>query len=408
MDFPTFGDYFRLARDEVLTKNGNLSVSAINRDGTDLNILMASAAAMADQATTQLVGVQNGLYIQSASAQDLDRLVFDRYGLFRKQASSSLGSVEFTTATTNPATFSIPVGTLLQTIDGIQFSTTVGSVFNAGTAGPLTVSVQSVLAGSNQQAKANSITSIISQISGSPSNLRVNNQLATAGADNEETDQSLRKRAQNFFQTVRRGTLSALEEGALAVPGVTKATAIEVLDTAGRSARFVQLIISDAFTDALVGISNNSPSKIKYDAQSQQLAFTVFNALSDVRAAGVYVDVRVAQVVFQPISIGLQFEAGVNADDVAQNARVAIVNFVNNLSPNQPMLISDLTSILQTIDGLLFNGNEIVSPPGDIIPQTLQVIRTTLGIVGAVSLQSNNSLRITTNPDAFINANTTT
>lgn len=408
MDFPTFGDYFRIARDEVLTKNGNLSVSAVNRDGSDVNILMASAAAMADQATTQLVGVQNALYIQSASGQDLDRLVFDRYGLFRKPASSSLGSVEFTTATTNPSAFAIPSGTLLQTVDGIQFATTIDSVFNSGTSGPLTVAVQSVLAGANQQAKANSITSIISGLVGSPSNLTVNNQLATAGADDAETDDSLRSRAQQFFQTVRRGTLAALEEGALAVPGVTKATAIEVLDTAGRPARFVQLIISDAFTNALVGIDNTSPSKLKYDAQSQQLAFTVFNALEDVRAAGVYIDVRVAQVIFQPISLGLQFVAGVNADDVAQNARVAIVNFVNNLSPNQPMLISSLVSVLQTINGLLLNGNIIVSPPGDIIPQTLQVIRTTLGIVGAVSLQSNNSLRLTTNPDAFINANTTT
>ena len=87
-----------------------------------------------------------------------------------------------------------------------------------------------MLAGLNQQVKAETITSIIDFPSGGPADLVVTNAAATFGAANEETDITLRARARAFWSTARRGTLSAIKQGALAVPGIETASCFELVD----------------------------------------------------------------------------------------------------------------------------------------------------------------------------------
>jgi hypothetical protein len=402
-DFPTRADLFRILRDEVLSQNAKLSLEAVERDGTDANVLLAASAEAGDEVVGQLVRVAAGQFLDSAEGQLLDRLVFDRYGLVRKPASPALGTVEFTTTVANPAAFTIPANTLLQTADGIQYTTVDASTFPIASTGPVYVQVRSVLAGLDQQAKKNTITSIVTPITGSPADLAVNNSIATSGADDAESDASLRERARRFFTTARRGTLTAIEQGALAVPGVRRATAIEVIDVLGRPARLVQLIIADAFTDALVEQDVDPPT---YQTQSQALSQAVFSSLSDVRAAGIFVQVFVAQVVLQPVILQLRFQAGVNADQTALVARASVVAATNDLLPGEIWAVADMLDILSKVPGLApIQGDEVSSPAGDVVPKALQVIRTSLNLVTVQPIQTDNSnpvLTPTTNPDAFL------
>jgi hypothetical protein len=402
-DFPTFSDLFRVERDEVLARNAKLSLEAVERDGTDANVLLAAAAAAGDEVVAQLIAVCAAQYIDSAQGSALDKLAFDRYGLVRKPASPATGSVQFRTTVANPATFTIPIGTVVQTPDGIQFVTTGAVIFLIGSVGPVVATVRSVLAGASQQAQTNTITSIVSPIPGQPTDLKVNNPLATAGADDAEIDADLRDRARQFFVTARRGTLAAIEQGALAVPGVRRATAIEVIDVLGRPARVVELVIADAFTDALVQ-QNTNP--VSYQVQSQSLSQTVYNGLLDVRAAGIFVQVFVAQVIVQPIVLNLTFNAGVDANFVALIARATVVATVNSLRPGQTLVLQTVLTALQGVAGLAFTGNEIESPAGDIVPLALQVIRTSLNQTTiCVAIQTDGVSAIlanTTNPDNFI------
>lgn len=395
-DFPAFQELFRVGRDEILTRNSSLTREVIEREGSDANAIVAGEAAVGDEVIGQLTKVAAGLYLDSAKGQDLDRLVFDRYGLTRKPASPAMGSVVFTTTAPAPGAFSIPLGTKLQAIDGEQFITTAAASFAAASTGPVTVAVRSVLAGASQQAANNTITSIVTQISGQPTDLRVNNTVATAGADDEEKDESLRDRARQFFTTARRGTLAAIRVAALGVPGVRTATAFEVIDVFGRPAKAVQLVVSDAFTDQLVNVN---PTPATYQAQSQVLSTTVFNALEDVRAAGIFVDVSVAQVVLQGVTLGLRFLAGVNVDTVALKARAIVAATINSQRPGQAMTISSLISALQLITGLIVTGQEIISPAGDVVAEPLQVLRTSLSLVVASSLQPDQALQGSGNPD---------
>ena len=215
MDFPTRQDLFRAARDEVLRLNGQLTREAVERDGSDANIILNAAVAAAEEVVGSLIDLCAGQFLDSANEEALDRLVYDRYGLVRKGAATALGTVEFSTVVANPTAFTITAGTTLATADGIQFVTTLATSFSAGSTGPVYVPVRSVLAGADQQASIGTITSVIDGIGGSPGDLSVNNAVATAGADDQETDSSLRDRARRFFSAAQRGTIGAVESAAL-------------------------------------------------------------------------------------------------------------------------------------------------------------------------------------------------
>lgn len=397
-DFPSFDDLFRAGRDEALIRQGKLTREVIEREGSDANILNALSAAAGEQVIDQLTDTESGLFLDSAEDEALDRLVFDRYGLVRKSASPALGSVSFSVSTATTAAFTIPAGTLLASLDGIQYATTQSVLFPLNSVGPVLAPISSVLAGKSQQAAANTITSLISSITGAPSSLVVTNTIATAGADDDELDDSLRDRARQFFITARRGTIAAIETGALAVQGVRTAKAFEVNDALGRPARFVLLVVSDAFTDALANLSATPPT---YAAQSKQLALAVFNGLSDVRPAGIFVQVVVAQVILQPIQLALTFQAGVDADATAEEARSLVTSYINSLQPGVSLTRANIVNAIRSVSGLFITGNEVASPAGDVAVRPLQVLRTSLSLVVASASQVGSPLSLTSNPDAF-------
>lgn len=377
-DVPTFDDLFRVARDEILARNPHISREVVEREGTDVNALVAAGVAAADEVMAQLAVAIAGQFLDSAQGDALDRLVFDRYGLRRKPAAPALGQVEFTTTAAAPGAFSIPASTVLQTATGVQILTVASVTYPAGSVGPVTATVRSTLAGLSQQAGRDTITSIVSQIAGAPADLRVNNPLATAGADDEEEDESLRDRARRFFSTARRGTLAAIEAGALAVPGVRTAHVFETLDSSGRPARHAQVVVSDAFTESLVDVT---PTPTTYQSQAATLATTVFNALDDVRGAGIFVRVLVAIVTLLPVRLSLSFVAGVDTDAVSDEARAVIVAYVNGRSPGQRAVVADMIAQLATVPGLIVTGAEVTTPVGDVVPTTLEVLRTSLALV---------------------------
>lgn len=378
-DLVDFNLLFRIARDEALRLNSRLTSTIIDRPGTDANVLLAGAAAAAEEVLAQLQLTEAGLFLDSAVGAALDRLVFDRYGLTRKPAAAAQGFVQFRTTAPNPGAFTIPSGSQLQTADGIQYVTTAAVTFPAAVKGPIQASVRSALAGVDQQARAGTITSIVSQITNSPTDLVVTNVDATAGADDEETDDSLRNRARLFFVTARRATKSALEAAALGVAGVETATAFETLNFSGEPARRVQLVVADAFTIQLASFSETPPPA--YQTQAQALALIVQNALSDVRAFGIQVDVVVAAVVLLPIILRLTYNAGADIPTATIQARAAAVSYCNGLAPGTTFDPLALVDALRPVSGLFISGQEVASPPGPVVPNPTQVLRTSLEIV---------------------------
>lgn len=377
-DFPGFTDLFRVARDEIVASNARLSVDVVDREGTDANALVAAMAAVGEEVTAQLVSVNASLFLDTASGADLDRLVQDRYGMLRKQAAPAFAQIQFTTLAATGSAFSIPSGTEVATADGRKFITVSAVTFPAASTGPIFVTARSVIAGLDQQVKAGTITSILGSIPGRPNDLAVNNALASFGAADKETDAALRARASNFFTNARRGTLSAIEQGALAVPQVRSAKAFEALEGAATPAGMVYLTVADQYTDGLALLTAPVPA---YSAQSDAVREAVAASLSEYRAAGVYVEINVAQVVMQPIKLAIVFSSNVDTETVALAVRAAALSYVNQLQPGQAIDVNNLAAQVQAVSGVIATGQEVVVPAGNVVPTPLQVLRTTLNLV---------------------------
>ncbi len=395
-DIPSRQELFRIARDEILAHNSRLKRDVIERDGTDANAIVAAISGVGDEISLTMARICAAQFLSSARGQPLRRVVFDRYGLVEVPAGAALTTVQFSTTAGAPVTFSIPKDTKVQTNDGRQFVTIVAATYLAGSTGPLSVPVRSVLAGLSQQVRAGSITAIVDTLQNAPADLRVTNGLATSGGANSEEDDDLRSRAQAFWTTVQKGTRAAVVADARAVPGVKRAEGVEIVDELGRPVRG-QLIIADQFTDALV--SETTPPA--YETQSQSLAAQVSLELEDTRAFGVAVDVLVGQVVLQSVILALNFAAGAAIDVAALRARAACVNYINGLNPGATLDPVALIAVLRLVPGLVVTGSEILSPPAPVVPATLQVLRTSLSLVTAVSTTSDRVLQ-SSNPDVGV------
>jgi uncharacterized phage protein gp47/JayE len=371
----------------------------LDRQGTDANALNNGMAATGDEVVGALARTQAATFLDTSEKGELDRLVFDRFGILRKQAAPARGSFTLNTVDPAPANFSVPVGTLFSTPDGVQFVSEAPASFLAGSTGPVYVTVRSVLAGLNQQVPAGTEVSITSSIVGAPTDLFAACPLATAGADDIESDDSLRDRARDFFTNARRGTLASLIVGALSAPGVRTAAAFETVDSLGRPVGSAQVIVGDAYTDALV-VQGSNPAQ--YQTQSQVLALTVASVLDDYRAAGIYVAVRVGQTILQGFQLGLTFTPSVSLDPdlVALQARSLIVQYVNNSVAGALITRATLQALLDTVPGLVSGQNTIISPSADIQAGPLQLIRTNLGICVANAISPVFALQGSSNPDA--------
>lgn len=378
MDRPTYADLFSIARNQLLQANPRLT--AVDREGSDANALVASIAAVGDEVAQQVAYVAAASFLDTATGLNLDRLVFDRYGLVRKPAAAALGTVQFTSATGAASTFGIPVQTKLVTADGTQFETTQPATFTLGSNGPVTVPVRSVLAGTTQQAGIGEINTLLSPVPGGVADLAVTNALATAGAADPETDAELRERARRFFTTVQRGTLASIEQAARGVPGVRYAAAFEDIDAYGQQTGYVSLAVTDQYTDTLALLGT---VPFAYQAQSQQLAERVALAVDQARAAGIYVATIVAQVVLQPVTLLLRVKAGFDTQTVSLEARAACVQVVNALAPGALLTVAALNAALANVNGLYQSSDTVTLPVATVVPTPLQVIRTNLQLVVA-------------------------
>lgn len=380
-DFPRAQDLFRVGRDEVVSRAERLTLNAVDRDGTDANIVMYGMSAVGEEVIGQLASVEEGLWLDSATKAKLDKLAWDRYGLLRKPAAPAFVTLTFSCPSASGAAFAIPTNTKVRTADGHEFIVVIGTTFPAGSVGPVYATARSTLAGIDQNVRPGTITSITSQLIGSPVGLTVTNELAAAGGDNAESDDSFKGRIRKFWKSARRGTKGAIEAGALAVPGVTNAVAFEGLTGAGYPNRMVSLVITDAFTDALIKQGVTVPT---YETRSQAFAREVWNGLDEYRAWGIAVSVKVAAVQLISVAMRLHFQAGVSDPDLlALYARTMVVQRINELDPGEiydPVIHT--LPILAVIPGLDYKGDEVASPPGTIDPTSpYQVLRTTLALV---------------------------
>ena len=361
-DLPTRLDLYALGRQFVLTRAVKIDPAQVDVQGSDVNIFVGSVSVIGDAIVKQLGYSAARLLIDGADQDDLDRLAFDRYGLTRKGASAAVGVVRMFRASFAAGAGTVPIGTELTTLSGVVYVTTTVATFGASSLVAF-ANVRAVQAGHVNQVGANTIRAFKSTSTLFDKTLQVTNDTPTAGGEDAEDDDTFRARIRQFWSTARRATLSAIVFGALTVPGVVSAQAIEALTPGAMPARVVNLFIADSS-----GVA------------SQPLADAVRVALDDFRAAGIAVIVNTSLPLLVDVQLQLQFAANVDTVSLTDQIRSAVVEFVNSLPVNGTLYVAQLHSVLQRFaaDGLIVSDATIVAPTGDLVPAVNQTLRTTL------------------------------
>ena len=360
-DLPTRLDLFALGRDYVTQRATKIDPAQVDIEGSDVNLFVGVTSVIGDQIIKQLAARAGALTLDGSDDEDLDRYAFDRYQLARKGASPARGTIRIFRASFVGGAGSIPIGTKLVTNTGFEYITVTTATLGAS---DLTTSanVRAVEAGKATQVGAAAIVRFQNPGGLFDKTLESINDAATAGGEDAEDDETFRSRIRSFWKTARRGVLAAIEFGALSVPGVVSAQAVEILTVGANPARLVQLFISDS-----TGVASDA------------LAIEVRSALDDFRAAGIQVLISTSLPLIVDIQIRLAFRANVDTLTLTDNIRSALVEFVNSLPVNGTLYVLQLGSVLQRFaeDGLLVNLGTLVSPVGDLVPSVGQTIRTT-------------------------------
>lgn len=361
-DLPTRTDLFAIGRNYVTARARKIDPAQIDIIGSDANLFVGATSYIASEIVYQIAQAAGDLLLDSSRAEKLDRFAWDRYQEIRKGASSGLGEVTFYRDSLAGGAGSIPIQTRLATKTGVEYITTTTASFSTTTS-EARAYVRSVQAGRSQQVGANAIR-IISQPSllFDPS-MRVNNEFATAHADDTELDPVFCERIRGFWKAARRGTLDAISYGATQVAGVESASAVEVLTPYNQPARVVDLYVADSS-----GIASSA------------IADTIREELKNWRAAGIQVAIYTCAVQIVTVKYKLTFRAGIQTAPVTERIRATTVESVNSLGGNATLFKGKLQGILNMFasSGLIPDDSSIVEPAGDIIPERGKTIRTTI------------------------------
>jgi len=371
-DYPTRAELFQVGADAVLVRadarppGRRISPDEVYTEGSDINLVLNGAASMAHEVLYQSQRRIKGLLLDGAEGEDLDRLVADRWSptIVRKQASPAVVPLVFARSSGPLAGVVMVVGTRFKTLTGLEFELTAAATFLPGSNGPVSAPSRAVTTGTATNVAIGTITLPSAPLP--DPDIQVTNMVVAAGGDDIESDGRLRARARRFYLAARRGTVSAIEFGALTVPGVRSATVIEQLDTFGDPNGRVDVYIADPN-----GNGNSS------------LGSEVALALYEYRAAGVVVQVVGATPVYQPIVLLLRFQAGIDTALAFDRVRLAVTAAVNQIGPQTTLAVSLITEACRRVPGVIVLDDAVVTPAGDVVPAVGQIIRTTLDLVTA-------------------------
>jgi uncharacterized phage protein gp47/JayE len=299
MAAPSFDDLFDLGKAEMLLRRPDLFLAP----GDVTDFVVAAAAAMADKNIQFAAEEFRKTFIDGATDDDLTTLVDDHFGIQRTVATQAQVILSFSRPTSGAGAGSLLTGFTVSTVEDAsgnrqEFTLDADVNFGAADLGPINVAATAVDAGRGGNVGAGTITNMV----GAPfdTTVVVTNVAAAGGGNDEETDEQLRERARAFPSTLRRGTLAALEFGALTVPSVQVATATEI---AGIATVFV--------TDG----SGNSTAEMVAD---------VITELENWRCAGSNVVVVGGTLLNVNIDVTLVVSAGTSVPEIQADVIAAV------------------------------------------------------------------------------------
>lgn len=363
MDIPTKTELFeKMIEEAVAFHNGNITESTMRQEGTDVNSLLMAGVALGDEICYQIYQAIKNSNPQTAEDEDLDKLLFDWFGLTRLAASSA--QVELTFARTGITSGSLPAGMIVSTNNNVAFAIDDNLNFTSVDLSGSIIAT-AVLAGTDGNVAASSIY-IMTQPTWD-NTFTVTNINRASGGRAQETDAQFRRRAAEYWTSQQKGTSDAIIFGAKQVAGVTDVYLSESSIASDQNARFVQLVVTDSS-----GGSNDL------------FVSNVQNEIENWRACGVWVEVLGGEAVNVTINLTYDYKAGYNETTVDAAVKKALINYVNSRKLNESVYPDVMKSIVEKVSGV-FGNVVIITPSATIIPTYYQILKTdeTLIVINA-------------------------
>jgi uncharacterized phage protein gp47/JayE len=319
-----------------ITPGAQLDPAAIDKTGSTLNILAACSSAMAEECESRSQSRFAAQLVASARGEDLDRLILERSKgeLPRKGASAATIDL-YLTRSSAALTGSVPAGTEILA-GGQTWTTDETVVFILGGNSQIPVSATCAALGD----VGNGVEPNIQAFKGSPPSwdpgmVVESYQVASAGGADRETDEAYAARYALWDAGLDRN-LDFLAAGALSVPGVAAATAIEDLDTDGNPVGTATVYIGDAYGRATDGLLDR-----------------VRVASRGFRLLGQHVQIFRTLPTFVSFTLVFGVLDTYSVDQVREEARAAVVAYVNSLAPGAPLLRASIAAVLRSVPGVV-------------------------------------------------------
>lgn len=352
---PSFQDLYDVAEAELKARRPDLLVT----EGDITDAFLHGGAAMGDLVLRFAAQAFRDTFLDGASGDALTALVDDHYGLQRDPATQAQAQVTISrpfVAGAEPAG-TMPAGSIVATTydengETIQFTLDADAVWILGELSKAGLDVTAVETGRESNVDAGEIQRIVDMPSFDTS-FTVTNPAEAGGGNPEESDEDLRSRAKSYFLTLRRGTLAALEYGALQVSTVRIAIASEDTTTGIASVR-----VSD--------LDGNSTPQMIADVETE---------LENWRCAGsvvnVYGGTQLATDVTCVLVVRTEFTVAARVDDFED----AIESRMEKLRVGETLYLDMLIGAIIAVAPDDVYDVTFSAPTGDVIPAANQVIR---------------------------------
>lgn len=334
-----------------------LSPALVDVPGSDLNVVVGMFSVLAENVAARGAKGQRGAFAELARGSQLDQLISDRTGSRILRFGANPATVDLvlgrpTPGSSTPGTFA--ASSVVTTASGVQFATETDAVFGGFTTTAY-VAAKALVAGVDGNVGAGEIVGF--GTSPFDSHLTVTNPAPAAGGLDTEDDIPFLGRYLAFFPTLSRGTLGAIEFGAMQVPGIAVATASESLNPSNSMpAAFVQLVIGD--------LNGNATS---------DMVTAVASSLLGYRSLGIPVSVLIGQVAYQAVQWAPAFTSGTSEALAIQRLTAVTVAVAQYLPPGPgrgTLYRAKLITAAQQIPGLIISDSSLRLPAGDVVPAT--------------------------------------
>jgi uncharacterized phage protein gp47/JayE len=363
MAAPSFDELHDLGKAEVQLKRPRLGV----RVGDVAHMLISASAAMADRLIGWFSERISATFLDGAQGDDLTRLAADHWGIQRRAATKAATAIVVNRANANATAQILPIGTVVATARDsrgaeVRYITTTQASWASSTNGLVGVNVEAEVAGlAGNLPATNLITRLISSPPAGGTYSIVSSGQPAGGAD-QESDADLRDRVRRYPSTLRRGTLYALEYGALSTPGagVSKANAIQ------SESGLVTVYVSDASGASSGGTREVDPDLYDDGLMTTRVAIELLNWA----CAGSLVQVIGGAVQTINISIVLVVRIGVDVPQLIIDITDAVSARVNRLNIGDTLYKSDIINAAKAVDPDNIVDIIVLTPATDTAPST--------------------------------------